>query len=308
MNNFSKVFGLSEILFLLFWCSGYIGAKIGVPLSGTFTLLFYRYLIVFVLVLLYLLITKQLQKPNLASLKRNFVIGFFAHFIWLVAILKSFEYNLGAGSAALIASLQPALAAFATPFVFGESNNKWIWFGIVAGFFGVLLYALADLDFNQVNGLVYLLPTIATLSLTFTTIYERKKSQQNDLSNLDIPNALLWQSVIVILLLAPFAIFMERLNATYNAEFLFSVVWLAFICSLAAYGFMIHLIRTKSAVRVSLLQYFAPPITMLIAFFVFGEHQGVYGYVSLAVVIFGFVVFHYGETIKVKKLGKKSCQ
>jgi hypothetical protein len=31
-----------EALFLLLWSSGYIGAKLGVPLAGTFTLLFWQ--------------------------------------------------------------------------------------------------------------------------------------------------------------------------------------------------------------------------------------------------------------------------
>ena len=39
-----------ETLFLLLWSSGYIGAKLGVPLAGTFTLLFWRYALVIVIV------------------------------------------------------------------------------------------------------------------------------------------------------------------------------------------------------------------------------------------------------------------
>ena len=33
-----------ELLFLLHWCSGSIGAKLGVPVAGTFKLLLYRFL------------------------------------------------------------------------------------------------------------------------------------------------------------------------------------------------------------------------------------------------------------------------
>ena len=35
-----RIIGVDELLFLLLWSSGYIGSKIGLPLSGTFTLLF----------------------------------------------------------------------------------------------------------------------------------------------------------------------------------------------------------------------------------------------------------------------------
>ena len=40
-----RIIGADELLFLLLWISGYIGSKIGLPLSGTFMLLFFRYVI-----------------------------------------------------------------------------------------------------------------------------------------------------------------------------------------------------------------------------------------------------------------------
>ena len=295
-----KILKVDEILFLLLWCSGYIGAKIGIPLSGTFTLLFYRYLLVFLLVFCYLLLTKKIVRPTLSSLKRNFVMGFFAHFIWLVAVLKAFEYGLGAGSAALIASFQPILTALITPFVLKESNNKWVWLGVVTGFIGVLVYTIADLEFNEINVFIYLLPLLAALSLTFITIYERKKTNIKNESQLDVSNALFWQSVITLLLLLPFAFFVEKFEASYSLEFLFSVGWLAVVVSIFAYGIMLHLIRTRSANRVSTLQYFTPPITMIIAFIVFQEHQSIYGYVGLFIIGVGFAIFSYGETLKQK--------
>ena len=38
-----RIIGADELLFLLLWSSGHIGSKSGLPLSGTFTLLFSRY-------------------------------------------------------------------------------------------------------------------------------------------------------------------------------------------------------------------------------------------------------------------------
>ena len=36
------IIGVDELLFLLLWSSGYIGSKIGLPLSGNFSSLFFR--------------------------------------------------------------------------------------------------------------------------------------------------------------------------------------------------------------------------------------------------------------------------
>jgi hypothetical protein len=45
-----RIIGADELLFLLLWSSGYIGSKIGLRLSGAFTLLFFRYIIAVLLV------------------------------------------------------------------------------------------------------------------------------------------------------------------------------------------------------------------------------------------------------------------
>jgi len=87
-----------ETLFLLLWSSGYIGAKLGVPLAGTFTMLFWRYALVIVIVGLIVTWRGEWQRPDTGT----FLTGFWAHFVWLVAILKAFELGIGAGTAALI--------------------------------------------------------------------------------------------------------------------------------------------------------------------------------------------------------------
>ena len=55
-----------------------------------------------------------------------------------------------------------------------------------------------------------------------------------------------------------------------------------------AYGLMFRLIRTRAATRVSALQYFAPPVTMLIAWPVFGEALTINGLAGLLVTSAGF--------------------
>ena len=45
-----RIIVADELLFLLLWSSGYIGFKIGLSLSGTFSLLFFRFVIAVLLV------------------------------------------------------------------------------------------------------------------------------------------------------------------------------------------------------------------------------------------------------------------
>ena len=70
----------------------------------------------------------------------------------------------------------------------------------------------------------------------------------------------------------------------FGAQLPLVVLWLV----VGAYGLMFRLIRTRAATRVSALQYFAPPVTMLIALPVFGEALTINGLAGLLVTSAGF--------------------
>lgn len=275
-----------EFLFLLLWCSGYIGAKFGVPLAGTFTLLFWRYALIVAVLALYVTIKNDWHAPN----RDTFVIGFLAHFIWLVAVFKSIEYGMNAGTAALIAAMQPILTTLCAPLFLNEKNNIRSWFGIALGFVGVCIFVGGDVTFSGIPLWVYALPSIATISLTAITIMERRGQMCE--TNMPIMTSLFWQAVVTLVLLAPLAWGVEGFHAEWNEEFVFAVAWLAFVATIAAYGMMFYLIRTRSATRVSSLQYFVPPVTMFIAYIVFREQLNLLGLTGLLVTSVGFYVLH----------------
>ena len=286
----TNLFRKDEILFLLVWSSGYIGAKIGVPVSGTFTLLFYRFMLVLIVVGLYLTLKSAWRWPSRPML----IIVFFAHFLWLVAIFKAFEFGITAGAASLIAALQPLLTALVSPYVLGEGNSPMKWAGIGLRFLGVAVFVWGDTGYAAVPLWVYLLPLLATVSLTFVTLYERRTSFAAT-PPMGIMSALFWHSALTLVCLFPFAFWLEDFAAYWGADFVFAVVWLAVVVSVLAYGLMFYLIRTRAATRVSALQYFVPPTTMAIAFIVFGEALTWAGSVGLVITAFGFYVMARAE-------------
>jgi drug/metabolite transporter (DMT)-like permease len=107
--------------------------------------------------------------------------------------------------------------------------------------------------------------------------------------------ALFWQVVVTSLLLLPFAAFVENFKANWVPEFVFSLFWLAVVTSICAYALMFRLIRLSPATRVSSLQYFIPPTTMIIAWLVFSEALSINGFAGLAITSFGFYFMHLGE-------------
>lgn len=292
-GNLKNFIQRDEVLFLFAWCSGYIGAKIGLPLAGTYTLLFYRYALVVVLVGAYVTWRRQWVRPTAASL----TIGFLGHFVWLVAVYQSLEHGMGAGAAALIAAMQPILTALLAPLVLGESNSMRQWLGIGIGFLGVCIFVSQDVLFGGISAWVYLLPGISTASLTAVTLMERRGKLSTETAPIPIMTSLFWQGAITLVLLAPLAWAFEGFAAEWQPVLLFSVAWLAVFPSLVAYGVMLHLIRTRDAARVSALQYFVPPVTMVLAYVAFGEQLNGYGLLGLLVTAIGFYFLHRNAAV-----------
>ena len=139
---------------------------------------------------------------------------------------------------------------------------------------------------------VYALPMLARASLTFITLWERWRTAgactpSKPAPEMPIFTALFWQGVLTAGLLLPFAHGIEGFAADWRAELVLAVVWLA-VVSVGAYGLMFRLIRTRAATRVSALQYFVPPVTMLISSPVFGEALTINGLAGLLVTSDGF--------------------
>lgn len=279
-----------ELLFLLLWCSGYIGAKLGVPVAGTFTLLLYRFIMVALFVAVIITVRREWRPPDRDTL----LVGFFAHFVWLVAILKAFEFGLNAGSAALIAALQPALTALVSPFLLGEMNDRLRWCGIGVGFAGVLVFVAGDMQLSGTPLWVYGLLLLATMCLTFVTVWGRRASKA-DRRNIPVMTALFWHALLATICLAPFAWWFEGFASEWGGQLVFATIWLAIPVSVGAYGLMFHLIRTREATRISALQYFVPPVTMVIAWAVFGEAFAGLGLLGLLITSFGFYLMSLSE-------------
>lgn len=278
-----------KILFLLVWSSGYIGAKYGLPHAGTFTLLCLRYLLVIAVMAVIVTIRREWRRPDSGT----FLTGFLAHFVWLVVIFKAFEFGISAGAEALIAAMQPALTALLAP-VFLNERNSWLqWAGIAVGFLGVVIFVGADRTATGAALWVYLLPLLASASLTFITIWERRRTS-NPAGDMPIFTSLFWHAALTAGLLVPLALWFEKFAATWNGDLVFSVIWLVVVVLVLAFGLIFHLIRTREATRVSALQYFVPPVTMILAWIVFAEALTLNGMAGLGVTMAGFWLMQRG--------------
>ncbi|MEO0408484.1 MAG: DMT family transporter [Cyanobacteria bacterium P01_A01_bin.135] len=290
-----------ELLFVLLWSSGFIGAKYGLPYAGTFTLLFIRYSLVTLLLGLWLRYRKQLRLRSWAVVGRSAIVGLLAHAVWLSAVLGTIDLGASLWIVALITALQPMATSVLSGPLLGEPVSRMQWAGMGVGFAGVVVVIAAKLGAEtEASWIAYGLPFLSTISLTVATLYQRHLNRRADGLTLPVVPSLFVQAAASAIALYPLAAW-EGLQVQWTGQFVFALLWLALVLSLGAYGLMLKLLEYRTATRVSSLMYLSPPVTLLLGFLVFGDRLTWQDGLGLLVTAIGVGLVYRGETNEVTR-------
>lgn len=138
--------------------------------------------------------------------------------------------------------------------------------------------------FHSTAFLIILFPLAAVAAMTAATLIQRKLEIDSRFLSLPFDVALFYQSLASALLLIVPAVLLEGMATKWQPMFLGTMVWLVFAVSLCAYIIMFELIKRTDATRVSSLFYLGPPVTMLMAWALFGDTLWLMDVVGLAIV------------------------
>ncbi|NBC08091.1 MAG: EamA family transporter [Bacteroidetes bacterium] len=280
--------------FVLLWNSGFIGAEYGLPYAKPFTLLFWRYLALTVLVLAYLLLRGRLKWVGRKAAVFNMLTGVLSHGLWLACVLLAIDKGVPAGIVALVTALQPMATGALSGFITGERTHFFQWIGLVLGFVGVVLTVAFRIDFGSYDSVFgYLIPLGSVIGITLATLLQRRMELQGGELTLPVDLTLFYQGLATTVAAAFPAVFSEQLSTQWEPVFVYAMVWLVLAVSLGAYGLMWRLIKRINATRVASLFYLGPPVTMLMAWVAFGDKVQVMDVVGLAVVFTGVVLTQF---------------
>ncbi|MDT8408081.1 MAG: DMT family transporter [Wenzhouxiangellaceae bacterium] len=283
------------IAFVLLWNSGFIGAELGLPYAGPFTLLFWRYLALALILLFYLKLRGRLLWPGWDRVWPTSIVGILAHGVWLSCVLVALEAGVPAGIVALVIALQPLATGCLSGLVTGEATSARQWLGLLTGFSGVALPIIARIDGGDAaTTFGLLIPFGSVLALTAANLIERRLELQGDYSPLANDQSIFYQSVVTFLLLVVPALMLEGLSTDWDPVFIGTMAWLVFGVSLSAYALMWRLLARMDATRVASLFYLGPPVTMLMAWIAFGDVVAPLDLVGLAIVAAGVLLTHSG--------------
>ena len=272
--------------FVFSWSSGFVGARYGLDHAGTFTLLFWRYLLVVAVLGLLVTLMRQWQPLSRAEWTRHAVVGALAHAGWLAAVLGAIDLGLSAGLAAFITALQPIMTGALSARMTGERVGMREWAGLMLGV-GAVALVIGDGIALGGSLIAYALPFLAVAAITIASLIDRAAHVAADARATKPATPLLLVTFIhalaSLVVLTPLAVGLEGLEAQWGGELVFAILWLGLVVSLAAYGLMFALLRRLPAARVASLTYLAPPVTMMIAWFVFRESLTPIAAIGLAI-------------------------
>jgi len=263
-------YALHASAFVLLWNSGFIGAEYGLPYAGALTLLFWRYLALWMLLATYVGVRRLPLRTAPGDAVHAVWTGVLAHAVWLGCALGAIEAGVPAGIVALIVALQPLVTGALSGLVAKEHTSARQWVGLATGFAGVALAVTARLNADDAAPMfAYLLPFGSVVAITIASLSQRVRARRG--TALPMATLLLYQSVGSAVALSGPAIVLEGLATNWTPTFIAAIGWVTVVVSLGAYALMWQLIARVDATRVASLFYFGPPVTMVMAWIAFGD-------------------------------------
>ncbi|GAA1830261.1 DMT family transporter [Pseudonocardia ailaonensis] len=255
---------LMGALLVLFWSSGFVGAVLGTGYAPADTLLSWRYLIA--ATLLWLVLLARRRPIPRGAWWRQAVLGGLGQVLYLGGVVTGVELGVPAGTAALVAALQPLVVSIAAAPVLGERTTARQRIGLAAGLAGVTLVVAGDLEPGTAPWWAFLLPLGGMLALSAGTLLERR---------LDPPEtplvALTLQVTTAAVLFWPVTALLGHAAPPDAPGFWGAIAWVVLLSTFGGYGTYLLALRRYGATRVSALLYLTPPVTMVWTFLMFGE-------------------------------------
>ncbi len=288
------VLGL-ELVFVLLWNSGFIGAEYGLPYTGPWTLLLWRYVALSGLLVVWLVVSGRWGWPDGRTIGRTALVGVLAHGMWLGLVLVAIDMGVPVGIIALVTALQPLVTGAFSGLVVGERTAARQWVGLVLGFCGVAIAVGARLSLDDEAPVVgYLLPFGSVVGITVASLLQRRWNRRGVGVALPMDRTLFIQSVATAVAMAGPAWWFEGFATRWTAPFVATMGWLIVAVSLGAYWAMWRLLARQEATRVASLFYLSPPVTMVMAWVAFGDAVTVFDLVGLGVAGMGVWLVYRG--------------
>ena len=168
-------------IFIILWSSAFITTKPIIDNSDPFAALAFRFFFVAIGFLLFSIYSNYSIIIKRKNLIESILSGVLFHGLYLGGVFYSISIGMPTSLAALIVTLQPILTNILSGPLLNEKVTLQQWVGVLLGFIGASLVLGIDVGSGiPILGLIATL--IALLSITFSTIWQKKLSNNLPLS------------------------------------------------------------------------------------------------------------------------------
>ena len=253
-------------LFVVLWSTGFISAKFGLPYAGPLTYLLLRFALVALLMGGLALALRSPWPGRRATWLHLIVIGFLIHGLYLGGVFVAISRGMPAGTASMLVGVQPILTVFLARIWLGERTSPRQLIGLVVGLLGVYFVVEHKMRIAGLDGVGVAAIVIALIAISVGTLYQKRHG-----GGVDMRAAAAIQFGACALLFVLVAPWFESLAVDWTWQFDFALGWSVLVLSVGAISLLYWLLRHGATADVARLFYLVPAVTMLMAYFLFGE-------------------------------------
>ena len=283
----------APVVFLLLWSGGYAVAKVGLQYSGAMTLLVIRFGLVVAIMFTALVVMRPPLPARPLDWLHLTIVGVLMQAGYFGFSYVAFGAGMGAGTMALLMSLQPVLVGLLVPGWTGERVGWYRWVGLVLGLLGASLVIVARSSIEPPTLTGFLAASFALCGITGASLWEKRFG----LSHHPVTANLVGYSAGLICIL-PVAIALEAVPGGWNIfhdvrwtpEFAAAVAYLVIGNSVIAVGLLLAMIRAGEVSRVSSLFFLVPPLAALIAWLLIDESIPLMAWPGIVIAVAGVFI------------------
>lgn len=254
------------LLFVLFWSTGFVGAKFGLPYAEPFSLLMWRMVFVVPFFLLLIIIFKR-PKLSLFDASIQGLVGLLIHGFYLGGVFAAISINIPAGLSALIVSLNPIIIAIFSGLVLQISISKREWFGLFLGLLGVIIVLIGASSWKG----VITLQGIAWLCFSLAGIVAGTLLQKRYAQHVDLITGSTYQYAAALLFFSVLSFSLETGRVEWNLNLMLTIAWLVIVLSIISILLLLYMIRHGDATKVASYFFLVPPVAAFWGWLFFDE-------------------------------------
>lgn len=265
-------------LFVLFWSSGAIFVKLGLPYANPFIFLSLRFFMAMVIMWLLCLIIKPTFPAQASEWKNIILTGLLQQVGYQAFFFLSLDYKISPGLLSIILGAQPIL----TTVLMKNNANKNQWVGLALGMLGLILVVGHSVFSGTISTFGIICSLLSLASITFGTMLQKRIT-------VSLPVNMTLQYTCSCMVFIILTAFWGSFNVNWTLQFWISLLWMVLIITVGATMLLYYMISKGNLTSVTSLFYCVPPLTSILDFFVFGGTLQITTLFGMLFIIIGLI-------------------